>query len=68
MVKRDKPQNSKKHLDKINELNCFYETAIHGELFTIDVPVDVDVNIIYDILELGEDDGSWDFEEANYAG
>ena len=70
MVNRDSPKNSQKHLDKINAMNCFYETAIHGsyELFAIDIPRDVDVNKIYDILEQGEADGSWDFEEANYAG
>lgn len=70
MVNRDSPKQSQKYLELINSMNCFYETAIHGdfELFSIDVPSDVDVNKIYDILELGEADGSWDFEEANYAG
>ena len=68
MVKRDSPKQSQKYLDAINSMNCFYETAIHGdfELFSIDVPSDVDVNKVYDILERGEADGSWDFEEANY--
>ena len=70
MVKRDESGNSQIHFDKINAMECFYETAIHGnfELFAIDVPRDADVNAVYDILEEGEADGSWDFEEANYAG
>ena len=56
------------HLKELNDLNCWYETAVHGEieLYAIDVPDDADVQAAYRILEIGEDDNSWDFEEANF--
>jgi Domain of unknown function (DUF4265) len=46
---------------------CTYEGA-SGErrLYSIDVPPETDVFAVYDLLELGEKDGNFEFEEAHF--
>ncbi len=46
---------------------CSYESnSTPEDVFSIDVPPDVDVYFVYAVLEKGFDDGLWDFEEASF--
>lgn len=38
----------------------------NDRFFAVDVPPAADLETIYDLLEKGEEDGLWEFEEANY--
>lgn len=49
---------------RLRELGCTYEVA-KRRWITIDVPSDSDVFTVYRILEQGEADGVWSFEEAH---
>lgn len=52
---------------KLDELGCSYESNSNPEhIFSIDVPPDVDVYAVYDVLSSGFEEGVWDFEEADF--
>lgn len=51
----------------IEALGAAYENA-NDRFFAIDVPPTADLAPIYDLLEKGEADGIWEFEEAHYEG
>jgi len=48
----------------MERLGCTYENA-NSRLLSIDVPPSVDIYKAYSLLELGEKEGVWDFEEAH---
>ncbi|MCL9828163.1 DUF4265 domain-containing protein [Ralstonia solanacearum] len=52
------------------ELGCTYESFLIGPtyMYAIDVPPSADVRNVYSLLEAGEKDEIWDFDEGNYAG
>lgn len=48
----------------LQKLGCSFEG--HGKSFlAIDVPMFVDIHQVYDLLQLGEDTGVWEFEEGH---
>jgi hypothetical protein len=53
-------------LDTIRGMGCDWETAeFHGgELYALDIPPEVDIYKVYEILEQGQREGSWLFEEG----
>ncbi len=50
-----------------HDRGCTYESA-NPKYIAIDIPPGVDVAFLYRLLEAGENDGIWVFEEGNYAG
>lgn len=48
----------------LQQLGCTYERATR-RLVAIDVPPQADVYAVYRVLERGEKDGQWEFEEAH---
>jgi hypothetical protein len=51
------------HWIPLQELGCTYERATR-RLVAIDVPPQADVYAVYDVLERGEKNGRWEFEEG----
>jgi hypothetical protein len=50
----------------LEELGCTYESSRDPEnIFAIDVPPSTDVYAVYALLEQGEDQGIWEFEEGH---
>ena len=49
----------------LQELGCRYESHSEEPLYAVDVPPDADIHRVYEILEAGEADGTWDFEEGH---
>lgn len=48
-------------------LGCSYESSKDPEdVFAIDVPPEVDVMAVYELLEEGADDGIWHLDEGNF--
>jgi hypothetical protein len=47
------------------DLGCRIERA-DSRLFAVDVPPQANIYAAYDVLLLGQEEGIWDFEEANY--
>jgi|SRR5579859_3562828 len=56
-----------KHWSPQEHLGCTYEgTGVHPRrLYAIDVPPGVSVRNVYDLLEQGEHEGWWEFEEGH---
>ncbi|WP_081262239.1 DUF4265 domain-containing protein [Ralstonia solanacearum] len=52
------------------EPGCTYESFLIGAtyMYAIDVPPSADVRKIYSLLEAGEKEEVWDFDEGKYAG
>jgi Domain of unknown function (DUF4265) len=51
-------------------LGCTYESfsGVDLKLYTVDVPPASNVEAIYVVLQAGERNGIWDFEEGHFAG
>jgi hypothetical protein len=49
----------------LQELGCRYESHSEEPLYAVDVPPDADIHRVYEILEAGEADGVWEFEEGH---
>ena len=47
----------------LEERGCSYEST--GKLLAVDVPPSADIHAVYDLLEKGESDGVWGFEEGH---
>jgi len=52
---------------KLEELGCGYE-SVNDRYYAIDMPPKVEVSNVYRLLEEGEREGVWHFEEGFYAG
>lgn len=66
LSERMKNQKARKQLLKpLNSLGCTYE-GTGGRLVTIDVPPQADIDKVYDLLEKGEAEKIWEFEEAHH--
>lgn len=50
----------------LEDIGCTYEEGTSG-LYSVDVPASTDIHKAYELLELGESSGVWEFEEANCA-
>lgn len=63
-------QHFLEHWAAMEELGCSYEGSSldNRRLYAIDIPPGVDVASIYRLLEDGEANGAWEFEEAHFAG
>lgn len=48
----------------IEALGCTFENA-NGRWFAVDIPPDADADSAYELLERGEADGVWTFEEGH---
>ena len=53
-----------KHWLLLENIGCSYEEGTSG-LYAVDVPASTDIYKAYELLELGESSGVWEFEEAN---
>jgi hypothetical protein len=53
-------------LDAVKVLGCDWEKTNFrgGELYALDIPPEVDIYEVYNILEKGQTEGSWLFEEG----
>ena len=56
-----------KRWESLEELGCTYEFADEGEniLYALDVPPNANIFEVYGILEKGEQDGAWHFDEGH---
>lgn len=54
----------------LQELGCSYESKVDEgrALYSVDIPPEVNIRRAYDLLEQGEKEGVWVFEEADYGG
>jgi hypothetical protein len=51
----------------IQDLGASYESKIdQNALYAVDIPPESDINEIYKLLEKGEKEGVWSFEEGDY--
>lgn len=59
-------EDFEKYWRPIQDLGCSYEAAqgLHS-IIAIDVPSESDIHEVYRLLEKGEEDGIWDFEEGH---
>jgi len=56
----------KPYLDALEGLGCTYETSEGPtRLLAVDVPPEADIYKVYALLEKGESDGVWGFEEGH---
>lgn len=53
---------------KLQELGCSFEGSSLGcrRLYSVDLPPETNVDEVYDYLQMHEDRGDWEFEEAHY--
>jgi hypothetical protein len=53
-------------LETMKAMGCDWERTNFrgGELYALDIPPEVDIYKIYDVLEKGQREGSWLFEEG----
>ncbi|OIQ25629.1 MAG: hypothetical protein BM562_16980 [Alphaproteobacteria bacterium MedPE-SWcel] len=68
LVLQDKhdPRLFAKQWEPIERLGCSYEHRDFGyQLYAVDVPKSVDIEIAYAFLERGEQKGAWEFEEGH---
>jgi hypothetical protein len=58
--------NVQRYWEPLQNLGCTYESR-EGKtrLWAIDVPPEADIHSVYRLLEKGESDGVWSFEEAH---
>lgn len=49
---------------ELEKMGCTYEQGVH-RLYAIDVPPQVNINEVYSVLQQGEKEQIWDFEEGN---
>ncbi|ETJ46816.1 DUF4265 domain-containing protein [Pseudoalteromonas agarivorans] len=55
-----------KYWKPIQNLGCSYEaTQDLYSILAVDVPSKADIHEVYRLLEIGEDDGIWDFDEGH---
>ncbi len=56
-----------KYWHPLEEAGCSYESAVREKmlLLAVDVPPNADINAVYKLLEKGEKDGIWGFEEGH---
>lgn len=53
----------------IQDAGCSFESADFGySLYTVDVPPTADASAVYELLELGESNDIWSFEEGHFGG
>ncbi|MFL4471629.1 DUF4265 domain-containing protein [Tateyamaria armeniaca] len=66
LQKKHKPVLFAKCWEPLERLGCSYEHGDFGyQLYAVDVPENVDIQMAYAFLEHGEQQGAWDFEEGH---
>jgi hypothetical protein len=69
LVKEDEPR-FEEYWSALQALRCSYEggdiklSIGHRKLYSVDVPPSADINRIIAILELGQHDGVWMYQEG----
>ena len=58
------PAHLGEHWDPLQRLGCSYEEG-PGRLLAVDVPPEADIQAVYELLELGEQEQLWEFEEGH---
>lgn len=55
-------------IETLNGMGCYYESGtVHGRpLYAFDLPPTADVEVFYRMLEVGESNSDWVFEEGHY--
>ena len=56
-------------VSSLNDMGCYYESAdnlLKYPIYALDIPKSVDVHTAYELLEIGESKGLWEFEEGHY--
>ena len=71
ILAKQKTERFSELLSNVNATGCTYESktliTAQGEmvLYAIDVPCETDIFEVYDVLEEGERDGIWIFQEGH---
>ena len=61
-----KPDLLEEYWASMQKLGCSYESAeMNVQLLAVDVPPSVDIYAAYALMEKGETDGVWSFEEGH---
>ena len=63
-IKNENDEGFKKYWQPLENIGCSYENA-NSKLFAIDVPPKTDIDKVYELLETGEKENFWEFEEGN---
>jgi hypothetical protein len=51
-----------KSWEPINALGCSFE-GVRGKLLSVDIPANANIREAYRLLQMGEDEGAWHFQE-----
>jgi len=62
--KTARPEDFQQKWQRLEHLGCTYEQG-PGQLMAVDVPPRANIYEVYSLLEEGERDGIWDFEEGH---
>lgn len=56
-------------IEQLNDMGCSYESGtVHGRpLYAFDIPPTADVEMIFGMLEVGERNNNWVFEQGHHA-
>lgn len=64
LSKNIQAETFRKNWEPLEMIGCTYEKG-QGSLFAIDIPPSVDIYKAYSLLEEGEKNGIWEFEEGH---
>lgn len=66
-LQKDQKDKFDEYWKPLKKLGCSFESKLNGAtLYAIDVPPEVDIKKVYELLEKGENDKIWHFEEGDY--
>lgn len=61
------PDQFRARFPELEKLGCRYESSRDPEdVFSVDVPPQADVQLVYDLLENGVEEGLWHLDEGNF--
>ncbi len=63
-IKRENKDGFRNYWLPLENIGCSYENA-NSKLIAIDVPPKTDIHKVYELLEIGEKENFWEFEEGN---
>jgi hypothetical protein len=59
------PEEWSAYWKPLQDLGCSYESDKSHNIFSVDVRPEADIYAVYKILDRGEDEGFWQFEEGH---
>ena len=67
LIREGKNDEFDKYWSKLESLGCTYESGDYKgvRLYAVDVPRTADIYKVYEILELGQSENAWMFEEGH---